>query len=151
PGQLLQSALSALAGNQPLTDITLTGTVRRTTGSNEETGTVSLMALPTGESRIDLSFPSGSRSEVHSNSTNGPIGFWIGPDSLSHAIPQHNALVESGWFAPAFCLSRALSDVSQAFVFVGTESRDGKNVSHISLNRHIQAVNAPTDWTDQHF
>src|SRR5882762_9169612 len=60
--QLLQSAIAALS-SAPLNDVTLTGTARRIAGSDDETGTATLKAVP-GAGRIDLNLSSGPRSEI---------------------------------------------------------------------------------------
>jgi hypothetical protein len=55
---LLQRALTAMTGGGALRDVVINGTA-------------TLKALPAGESRIDLSFPSGTRTEVRANSDAG--------------------------------------------------------------------------------
>src|SRR2546430_2732320 len=70
---LLQRSRGALAGSTSIADVTLTGTARRIAGSDDETGTVVLKALATGEARADFSFPTGPRSEVYANSDKGPV------------------------------------------------------------------------------
>src|ERR1039458_1626191 len=65
---LLQKSLAAQTGGLPLTDVTLTGTARRIAGSDDETGTATLKATSAGDSRIDLSFPSGERVEIRNHS-----------------------------------------------------------------------------------
>ena len=78
PPALLQKSLAALGGGGALTDVTLSGTVRRIAGSAVESGTVVFKALATGESRVELVLPSGNRSEVRANSAGGPTGTWLG-------------------------------------------------------------------------
>jgi hypothetical protein len=101
---LLQRSRGAIAGSTSVADVTLTGTARRIAGSDDETGTVVLKALSTGEARADFSFPSSPRSEVYANSDKGPVGSWSGPDGTSGAMSLHNLLVDSAWFAPALIL-----------------------------------------------
>src|ERR1039457_4636547 len=60
---LLQKSLAAQVGAVQVADVTLAGTARRIAGSDDETGTATLKATGVGDSRMDLSFPSGNRSE----------------------------------------------------------------------------------------
>src|SRR2546426_2271926 len=78
PPPVLQGALNALTGGVAIADVTLAGTARRIAGSDNETGTATLKALATGESRMDLSFASGARSEVRALSDSGPVANWSG-------------------------------------------------------------------------
>src|SRR5437016_12441307 len=77
--QLLQQSLAALQGNTSVTDVTLSGSARRIAGSDDESGTAVLEALTTGQARMDLSLPSGSRSEVVTFTKQCPAGYWSGP------------------------------------------------------------------------
>jgi len=129
---LLQQALGALTGGQAVTDVTVTGAVRRIAGQDDETGTVVLKALATGESRIDMSFPSGNRSGVRTNSANGPVGTWKGPDGALHPVAAHNLLVNGPWFFPALMLSSLNSSSGMAVTDAGQETRDGRTVEHLT-------------------
>ena len=144
--QLLQRALAAMAGNQPLTDVTITGSVRRIAGSEDESGTFVLKALPTGESRTELSLPSGQRGETRANSATGPVGAWSGPDGGLHPVSQHNLMTDSSWSFPAFALARLLTDPSYTISNIGLETRDGQSVEHLIASRQVQASGAPTGW-----
>src|SRR5437868_5551414 len=55
---LLQKSLFALSGGQTLTDVTLSGTVRRIAGSDDETGTATYKAI-SGANRLDLTLSGG--------------------------------------------------------------------------------------------
>ena len=52
-------AIAALSGGTAITDVTLTGNATYTAG-DDETGPATLMAVGTGESRMDLSLPTGN-------------------------------------------------------------------------------------------
>lgn len=133
---LLQHSFAALIGQgSSIKDVTLSGTARRITGSEDETGTVVLKALATGEARVDLSFPSSTRSEVRANSDQGPLGSWSAPDGTSGPIPFHNLLVESPWFSPALLLSRVNSSQAVVSKHVGPETRNNLTVEHVSVSR----------------
>jgi hypothetical protein len=51
--QFLKQTLGALGATSPITDITLSGTAHYIAGSDDETGTATLKAIP-GASRVDL-------------------------------------------------------------------------------------------------
>src|ERR1700738_3001018 len=73
---LVQKAYAQMAGPISLNDVVITGGARRIAGSDDESGTASLKALATGETRIEFNFPSGQRSETRNNSEAGPRGQW---------------------------------------------------------------------------
>ena len=81
---VLQKALAALAPSVAFNDVTLSGTARRIAGSDDETGTVTIKASHGLGSRIDLSLPSGNRSEVANTSSPALAGSWSGPDGTPH-------------------------------------------------------------------
>jgi len=56
---LLAKSAAALKGNAAISDVTLSGTVERIAGSDDETGTAVLKSIATGASSITLSLPSG--------------------------------------------------------------------------------------------
>jgi hypothetical protein len=128
----LQAALATLSPNVAISDVTLTGTVHRIAGSDDESGTATLKALPSGAARCDLYLPSGTLSEIYSFSGSGPAGAWSGADGTVHAVPSHNLLSEPGWFFPTFVISRRLA---AGFVVtdIGAEVRNGQKVEHFSM------------------
>src|SRR6476619_3005350 len=73
--QYLQRALAALGASTPTSDVTLTGSAHYIAGSDDETGTATLKAIP-GASRIDLNLSSGPRSEIANISGAAPTGSW---------------------------------------------------------------------------
>jgi len=134
----LQQSLSQLVCNTSISDVTLTGTVRRIAGSDDESGSATLKALSTGAARTELSLSSGTLSEIYNSSTSGPAGKWSGPDGTLHTIPFHNLLSESAWFFPAFAISRRLS-TSYVVTDLGPETRNGRQVEHISVSQNSPA------------
>jgi hypothetical protein len=138
---LLQSSLLALSGGHPLTDVTLSGTAQRIAGSDDESGTVVIKALAGIGSRMDLTFPSGARSEIR-NTSAGPAGSWSGPDGVAHAMAYHNLLTDPAW-SPALAIAAALSAPNAIITFIGTETRNEQSVIHISASQ--QFPNASTD------
>jgi hypothetical protein len=136
---LLQQSLSALSGGKSITDVTLSGAARRIAGSDEESGTVVVKVLAGTGSRIDLTLPSGPRSEVRNSSTVPAAGSWSGIDGVSHPISYHNLLTDSGWF-PAFTLAGFLSAQNAVVSYVGPETHDGQSVIHITASQQFPAV-----------
>jgi hypothetical protein len=136
---LLQQALAALSGGKSITDVTLSGTVERIAGSDDESGTVIVKALAGTGSRIDLTLPSGPHSEIRNSSTMPAAGSWSGVDGVSHAISYHNLLTDSGWF-PAFTLAGFLSAQNAVISYVGPETHDGQSVIHITASQQFPTV-----------
>jgi hypothetical protein len=137
---LLQQCMAALSGGHPLADVTLSGTAQRIAGSDDEFGTVVLKALATGSSRVDLTLPSGNRSEVLSSSPE-PLGAWTGPDGVSHTMTHHNLLTAPGWFFPAFPIASGLSGGYVAN-YIGHETRNGRAVEHLTVSQ-VSTIMAP--------
>lgn len=129
---LASNAYAVLTGSLAVTDATFTGTARRIAGSDDETGTVTLKAIATGASRMDLSLPSGQRSEVWNASGTLPVGIWSGPDGISHSIAQHNLMTEPAWFFSTFAIARALS-TGYVAKYIGHETWNSVAVEHITL------------------
>jgi hypothetical protein len=136
----LHGALAALSPNIAISDVTLTGSVRRIAGSDDESGSATLKALSTGSARADLSLSSGPSSELQNVSAAQPSGNWSGPDGVAHPIPFHNLLSEPAWFFPAFAISRRLS-TGYVVTDVGPETRNGRQVEHISVS-----LNTPSQF-----
>jgi hypothetical protein len=134
---LLQQAFGALAGTMSITDVTLSGTARRIAGSDDESGTVVLKALATGQSRMDFAFPSGQRGEIRSISSDGsPVGTWTGPDGKSHAVSEHNLMTSSTWFQPALVVGGLIS-LNQIVSYVGQETKNGASVLHLTTSQQF--------------
>jgi hypothetical protein len=133
---LLAQSTNALTGSVAVNDVTLTGTVERIAGSTDESGTVTLKALTTGEASLAITLPSGTLTEVHSSMANGPAGNWISADATVHQIPMHNGWTDAGWFFPAFS-SAFTSNQSLQIAYIGQEIVDGVSVQHVRLNRIV--------------
>lgn len=134
PGSFVQISAASLTRGVSIADITLTGTAHRFDGSMDETGTVVFKALATGEASTEFSYPSGTRSEVRANSSQGPVGTWSKADGTSGATPLHNLLVDSGWFSPTLMLSRLSASGDVLVSSIGLETRSGVAVHHLSVS-----------------
>lgn len=132
---VLQRSLAALTGTTTVNDVTLTGTVTRIAGSDNESGTVTLKATTVGQGRIDLSLSSGQRSEVVDISQVPPTGSWCGTDGVWHSMAAHNLFSDPTWFFPTFLISRALSEANYSISPMNAETRDGVAVEHVTIHQ----------------
>ena len=120
-------AIAALTGGNPISDVTLIGNVTWNAGAN--TGTASLKALGTGESRMDLTLSSGTRSEIRDAQTGALLGKWINPDNTSGQFAPHNCWTDAVWFFPA--LGSLAAGQNVVLSYIGQEARNGSNVRHL--------------------
>jgi hypothetical protein len=140
---VLQKALAALSPTTRISDVTLSGTARRIAGSDDESGTVVLKAVAGTGTRLDLTLPSGPRTEIRNTSAATVAGSWSGPDGASHPISDHNLLTDPGW-APVFTIATLLSSPNAVINYVGPETRKGQAVSHIVASQQFPAVSGDT-------
>jgi hypothetical protein len=145
---LLAQSVKALTGSGAVSDVTLTGTVEWIAGSDDETGTATLKAV-SGAHRLDMSFRSGTRSEIVSIMNARTSGSWIGQDGISHAIVDHNLMSDAGWFPP-FTLGNLISSSNTVLTYVGQETRNGASVIHISASQVSPDLSTPASGLMQH-
>jgi hypothetical protein len=138
----LQAALAALSPNVAITDITLSGSVRRIAGSDDQSGTAILKALSSGAARVELSLYSGTLSEIYNSSASGPAGAWSGPDGMSHPMQFHSLLAEPAWFFPTFAISRRLLG-GYVVTDIGAETHNGRQVEHFSVQQSFSSPSLP--------
>lgn len=150
---LLQKSLAALTNGVQINDVMLTGSARRIAGSDDETGTATLEATSVGDSRVELSFASGSRVEIRNHSalplpgslspgipssvgqTPQAVGEWVGPDSVPHAMAGHNIMTDAAWFFPPLTLQEIVSSPNYVLRFIGQETRNGQTVMHVNASQ----------------
>lgn len=145
---LLAQSAKLLTGSGAVTDVTLMGTVEWIAGSDDETGTAVYKAL-SGAHRMDLSFRNGTRSEIVSTVSGVYSGNWVGLDGISHSIAIHNLIADAGWF-PAFTLGNLNSSSNTVLTYVGTETRNGASVIHITASQVFSNLTADTSSVMQH-
>ena len=155
---LLQKSLIAMTRGVAVTDATLTGSARRIAGSDDETGTTTITAMPGGYSKLSLSFPSGPRVEIRNpagtplpdsaptgmlpaNPPLQPVGAWSGSDGVLHGIATYNVITDATWFFPAFTLANILSG-NHLLSSIDQETLDGQSVLHISALQQFTQVAA---------
>jgi len=163
---LVQRALGALTGGVAVTDITLAGSAHRIAGSDDETGTIIMRATAAGDSRIDLTLPSGDNTEIRNHSaiplpnafpqgislvsaiigSPQPAGAWSGADGVIHGLHANNLLTDPTWFFPGFTLTRIASGTNYTLSYVGQETISGQSVLHVSAMQQFSNLsNGPTE------
>jgi hypothetical protein len=122
-------SIAAIVGNVSISDVTLTGNVAWTAGSDSETGTATLLASGTGESRMNLVLPSGTRTEIRDASTGASLGQWINQNGTSGPFAPQNCWTDAVWFFPVLGSLAAGSNV--VLSYIGPETWNGQSVQHI--------------------
>lgn len=145
---ILRSAYQALTGKIAVSDVTLTGTATRTVGGDDETGSVTYRAV-LGSNRLDLSFSSGTLSEIRSTTLTGVSGSWIDSNSVSHPMASHNVMTDVGWF-PLFAIGSFTASPNSVFSYVGPETHDGLSVIHVAAWQLIPVASGTTPVLPQH-
>jgi hypothetical protein len=130
---LATNSIAVLSGSVQVADITLTGTATRIAGSDVGTGTVTLKALGTLDSRIDLSLSSGTRSEVRNASNGAPQGSWLAPSGSVNSMAMHNCFTDAAWFFPALTVLSQTSNPNLSITYVGLETKNGVSVQHLNF------------------
>lgn len=128
---LAQKSMAALTGGAAITDVTMSATVTSLLGSDNETGTGTLRAKGIIESRIDLTLPKGTHSEVRGGTNGIPTGAWSTNGNASTAMSLHNAWVDAVWFFPALSSLSQTAKPQFVFVYVGQEQHGGLSVQHV--------------------
>lgn len=131
-------SIAAMAGTVNISDVTLTGSA---TWYGTDTGTVTLQALGTGESRMDLVLPDGTRTEIRDAQTGVGLGKWINPNSSSGHFASQNCWTDAVWFFPV--LGSLAPAQNTVLSYVGAETRNGDSVQHLR-SYLFQPVLTPT-------
>lgn len=121
-------AIAAITGGTSISDVTLTGTATWN-ASSSQTGTATLRALGTSESRIDLVLTSGTRTEIRDAQTGPQVGQWINPDNSSGQFAAQNCWTDAVWFFPA--LGSLAVGPNVVLSYIGQETRNSETVQHI--------------------
>jgi len=119
-------SIATMVGNVSISDVTLTGSV---TWNGSDTGTATLRALGTSESRTDLALTSGTHTEIRDASTGLPQGQWVSQSGVAGPIAYHNCATDAVWFFPA--LGSLSAGPNTVLSYVGQESRNGVTVQHL--------------------
>ncbi len=136
-------SVAAMTGGSPISDATLSGTVNWTLGSDQQTGTVTLLTKGLSESRIDLNLSGGTRTEIRNTNGTFGVGNWIGTDGSIHEISLHNCLTDASWFLPSLgTLAAAVGKPNVIFGYVGLEKAQQSSFQHL----HAYTLN--NSWTE---
>jgi hypothetical protein len=122
-------SIAALTGGNVINDVTLNGSATWTSGSDTETGSATLLASGTNESRIDLALSSATRTEIRDAQTGPKLGRWNVQNASSGKFAFHNCLTDAVWFFPALGSLAGSSNI--VFSYVGQETRNGAAVQHV--------------------
>jgi hypothetical protein len=123
---LAAQSIAELTGGTKIADVTLTGSV---TWNGSDSGTATLWALGTAESRADFAITGGTRTEIRDAQTGVLLGQWIAPNGLTGKFATHNCWTDAVWFFPA--LSSLAAGPGVVLSYIGQESRNGGSVQHI--------------------
>ncbi len=127
-------SIAALTGGTSISDVTLTGTVTWY-GSGTETGTATLRALGTGESRMDLTLTNGVRTEIRDTQTGTPLGQWTNPNNTLGYSASQNCWTDAVWFFPA--LGSLFSRPNVVLSYIGQETWNGATVQHVQSYLYV--------------
>jgi hypothetical protein len=134
---LATQAMAALTNGVAVSDVTLNANATWIAGSDNETGTATLLAKGTGESRLDISLSAGTRTEIRNDGTSFPQGASVQNGGNQQPWAMHNCWTTASWFFPALSLLGSTSDASLIFSYVGQETRSGVNVLHLRIYRYL--------------
>ena len=130
---LANKSLESLAGGTALTDITIQANVGYVAGSDEETGTATLVARGDADSIVTLNLSGGQRQEIR----NSVQGAWVGPDGTPHATGIHNCWIDADWFFPALTLHAMQTDPTLIVVYLGPANWNAVAALHLQFSHII--------------
>jgi hypothetical protein len=135
---LASQALRAIAGGTALADITIQANATYIAGSDEETGSATLIARGNAQSLITLNLSGGQRQEIR----NGVQGAWVGPDGTPHAAGTHNCWIDADWFFPPLTLQALQTDPTLIVVYLGPANWNGVAALHLQFSHFIPGQTA---------
>lgn len=97
--QFIASAASLINGSKSVSNIEIEGSVTRTSGSLNESGTIRMQADTTGRTRVDTTLGTNLREEYYSGFGEAPGCIWA-DQSGQHSMAQHNCHLGGVFFAP---------------------------------------------------
>jgi hypothetical protein len=142
---LAGQAIAAVTNGITVSDATLTGNAAWIAGSDIESGTATLQAKGTAESRTDLSLSGGMRTEIRNSLASPyPRGASVRSGGSQRSWALHNCWAGGSWFFPALSVLAAASDPSVIFLYLGQEMRSGVSVQHIQTYRYLSGQRPAT-------
>jgi hypothetical protein len=134
---LAAQSIAAMTGGNPVSDVTLTGSLSSVTEAGSQTGTVTLMAKGVTESRVDLVLPDLSVSEIRNGSSGLPLCATSVNGGSQQLSAAHNCWTSAGWFFPVLVGLGVTSDSSFVLSYIGQETRNQVPVQHLRLSRFV--------------
>ena len=128
-------AMLALTGGNPVNSVTETGSVTRTLGGDQESGSITLQSSGIMTNQIGVSTSVGTRSETRIWQSKYPAGSWTGLDGTQHPMILHNCWTDAVWFFPALSLLADYADPNLVFTYLGSQQYQGGSVEHIQVYR----------------
>ncbi len=148
---LATQAMFALTNGVALSDVTLSGNVVWTSGTDDENGTTTAYGKTNSESRLDLALNGGNRSELRNSAEGSPQGAWVNASGQSTPSAPQNCWTDAVWFFPALTsLSAVNNDQTLVLVYVGLETQNGRSVQHIQSYHYVLSkIPTVTSFTQQ--
>jgi hypothetical protein len=134
-------SIAALTGGAAIRDVTLTGTANWMGDATSESGTATLLALGSGESKMTLVLGDGTRTEIRDASTGVAQGKWIAENGKSGLFASQNTMTDAVWFFPA--LGSLAAGPNVVLSYIGRETRNGESVQHIRSYIYQSAPSPP--------
>lgn len=145
----LRTSFTSLTHSVPLSDVTVSGTVRRSAGGEKESGQIVAEALASGQSRIDYDYSSGKRSESRTiGARNTAVEKWSGMDGAEHNVVAHNVAPLSPWFSPALLVQTIIHSSNIGVTTLGTEIHSGQSLVHLVISKQIAPLHHPPMMLD---
>ena len=140
-------SIAKLTGGNPVSDVTLTGTVTWSGGTTPKTGTATLLASGIGESLMSFVFSNGTWAEIRDASTGVALGEWIAPNGKSGQFASQNCATDAVWFFPS--LGSLAGGPNIVLSYVGPETRNGESIQHIQSYNYQMSPTASNPTTQQ--
>jgi hypothetical protein len=122
-----------MTGGQPVSGVTLNATAIWIAGSDYFTGTATLQAKGSTDSRVDLTLNGLNRTEIRTTSGGAPTGSWIVASAKAQPYAQHNCWTDAVWFFPELSSLAKAANPAFFFSYVGQEQHEGLTVQHIRV------------------
>jgi hypothetical protein len=138
----VERAMAALTGGNPVSSVSLSGSVTWNVGGNQGEGTITLQSTGNTNSQIQLTTSAGDRSETRNWAADGsgPVGQWVDLNGQPHQMALHNCWTDAVWFFPALSMLSDYNDPNMVYNDLGPEQHNGHNVEHIQAYRTMPGL-----------
>jgi len=131
---IVQLAVKQMGGIAPA-DSTATGTVNLVAGSQNETGTITILTKGSSQTSEQITLPSGQRAVVYSNgmaSETTPLG--------SAQAVMELAVADQCADFPLPLLLAALNNADESFQYIGLEMFNGGVTQHVQMSNSFASL-----------